>query len=71
MKRLIYGICALAAAIGLGACEESVRIELTAPEDRMHLSADKELVEISFFEPEAVAQTFRWDNCGFEAEGVP
>ena len=71
MKRLIYGICALAAAIGLAACEESVRIELTAPEDRMHLSADKELVEISFFEPEAVAQTFRWGNCGFEAEGVP
>lgn len=54
------------------ACQqESVRIEIPTPEDQMHLSASTSDVTINFYDIESEAISFSWEDCGFEASGIP
>ena len=67
-SRLLIFLTAVPAVLS---CEDSIRTSLPSPEDRMHIKASVELVTVSFFNPEANAVTFTWEDTGFKDAGVP
>lgn len=71
MKNAYSRTLLILAALTMLSCKDSIRIELPAPEDRMHIKVSSELVEVSFFNPDAEAVTFSWDDTGFKDEGIP
>ncbi len=71
MKSAYSRILPVLAVLTVSACKDTIRIELPTPEDRMHIKVSSELVEVSFFNPDAEAVTFSWEDTGFKAEGVP